>query len=210
MNASSASSLGIDALAPRKRGWSVQRKGLRAPISQDPVDDCADLYRGLQLLASHELPPLGVHVVSRRRGYFHHGIYVGDGKVVHYGGLNGGLRRGPLEETSFSRFSLGQPVWIRRGRSTLFDREEVIRRARSRVGEDRYRVLTNNCEHFCEWCLRGKPRSYQVDRWFSWLQRGVRTMTALFAGSSLARLDPGAGAPTVMRPGRSLLTPELS
>jgi hypothetical protein len=58
------------------------------------------------------------------------------------------------------------------------------------VGEDRYRVLTNNCEHFCEWCLRGEARSYQVDRWFSWLQRGVHTMTALFAGSSLTRLDP--------------------
>jgi hypothetical protein len=168
----------------------VQRYGLRAPISPDPADDCGDLYRGDLLLASHELPPLGVHVVSRRRGYFHHGIYVGDGKVVHYGGLNGGLRRGPLQETSFSRFSLGQPVWIRRGHSTVFDRQEVVRRARSRVGEDRYRVLTNNCEHFCEWCLRGEARSYQVDRWFSWLQRGVHTMTALFAGSSLTRLDP--------------------
>jgi hypothetical protein len=45
-------------------------------------------------------------------------------------------------------------------------------------------------EHLCECCLRGEPRSYQVDRWFSWLQRAVHTMTALFAGSSLARLDP--------------------
>ena len=40
---------------------------------------------------------------------------------------------------------------------------EVIRRARSRVGEDCYRLLTNNCEHFCEWCLRGEHRSYQVE-----------------------------------------------
>ena len=168
----------------------MQRYGSRAPISADAADDCGELYRGDLLLASNELPPLGVHVVSRRRGYLHHGIYVGDGKVVHYRGLNGSLRRGPLEETSFSRFSLGQPVWIRRGHSTLFAREEVVRRARSRVGEDRYRVLTNNCEHFCEWCLRGEPRSYQVDQWFSWLQRGVRTMSALFAGSAPARLDP--------------------
>jgi Lecithin retinol acyltransferase len=27
---------------------------------------------------------------------------------------------------------------------------EVMRRARSRLGEDRYRLLSNNCEHFCE------------------------------------------------------------
>jgi hypothetical protein len=169
----------------------VQRYGSHAPLSPLPTGDRGELSRGDLLLASNELPPSGVHVISRRRGYLHHGIYVGDGKVVHYGGLAWGLRRGPLEETSFSRFSLGQPVWIRRGHATCFAREEVVRRARSRLGEDRYRVLTNNCEHFCEWCLRGEPRSYQVDRWFSWLQRGVRTMSVLFAVSSLARLGPG-------------------
>jgi hypothetical protein len=27
-------------------------------------------------------------------------------------------------------------------------------RARSRLGESRYRLLTNNCEHFCSWALR--------------------------------------------------------
>ena len=45
--------------------------------------------------------------------------------------------------------------------------QEVIRRARSRVGENRYRVLSNNCEHFCEWCLRGESRSYQVECFLS-------------------------------------------
>ena len=38
--------------------------------------------------------------------------------------------------------------------------------------------------------LRGEARTHQVDRWLSWLQRGLRTMTAVFAGSSLSRLDP--------------------
>jgi hypothetical protein len=32
----------------------------------------------------------------------------------------------------------------------------------SRVGENRYRLLTNNCEHFCNWCLWGKSYSEQV------------------------------------------------
>jgi hypothetical protein len=40
---------------------------------------------------------------------------------------------------------------------------EVVRRARMRLGENRYNVLTNNCEHFCEWRVRGEHRSYQVD-----------------------------------------------
>ena len=40
---------------------------------------------------------------------------------------------------------------------------EVIARARSRLGEKKYRLLTNNCEHFCEWALHGIARSFQVE-----------------------------------------------
>ena len=32
-------------------------------------------------------------------------------------------------------------------------------------------ILTNNCEHLCEWRVQGEHRSYQVDRWLSWLLR---------------------------------------
>jgi len=38
-----------------------------------------------------------------------------------------------------------------------------VRRARSRLGEKRYRLLTNNCEHFVEWCLHDLPRSFQAE-----------------------------------------------
>jgi hypothetical protein len=110
---------------------------------------------------------LGAHVVTPRCGYLHHGIYVGGGKVVHYAGLARGLRRGPIEEISLAGFTDGHTVWTRSNAPPHFDRCEVIRRARSRVGEDRYRLLSNNCEHFCEWCLRGEHRSYQVDAWLA-------------------------------------------
>jgi hypothetical protein len=36
-------------------------------------------------------------------------------------------------------------------------------RARSRLGEARYRALSNNCEHLCEWCIYGEHRSRQVE-----------------------------------------------
>jgi hypothetical protein len=108
-------------------------------------------------------PPLGAHMVTPRRGYTHHGIYVGEGRVVQYGGLSWGLRRGPVEEVRLSQFSQGHPVCVRVEGSHWFDQHEVVRRARLRLGEDRYSVLTNNCEHFCEWCVRGRHRSYQVD-----------------------------------------------
>ena len=108
-------------------------------------------------------PPPGSHLVTPRRGYLHHGIYVGDGKVVHYAGLACGLHRGPVEEVPLNRFAHGRPVWVKSHAASNFECQDVIERARSRVGENCYQLLTNNCEHFCEWCLRGQHRSYQIE-----------------------------------------------
>lgn len=57
---------------------------------------------------------------------------------------------------------------------------EVARRARSRLGENRYNLLTNNCEHFCEWCVRGEHRSYQVDELIVGYLRAWHRMIAAF------------------------------
>lgn len=125
--------------------------------------NCGGLRPRDQALEAGREPPLGAHVVTPRHGCTHHGIYVGRGHVVHYAGLARGLRRAPVEEVPLSRFSHGRLTLIRIDEFGWKDRAEVVGRARSRLGEDRYHVLTNNCEHFCEWCLRGEPRSYQVD-----------------------------------------------
>jgi lecithin:retinol acyltransferase len=101
-------------------------------------------------------------MVSPRRGYTHHGIYVGGGRVVQYGGLCRGLRRGPVEEVVVSQFAQGRSIYVRLADSRRFGSEEVVRRARSRLGENSYNVITNNCEHFCEWCVHGEHQSYQV------------------------------------------------
>ena len=121
--------------------------------------------------------PLGAHVVTPRGAYVHHGIYVGNGRVVHYGGLVHGLRAGPIEAVSIEQFTQGRTVRILLASPTCFSSAEIVQRALSRIGEDRYHVLTNNCEHFCEWCLCGKHRSYQVDRWLSWPLRALERMT---------------------------------
>ena len=107
--------------------------------------------------------PLGSHITTPRRGYLHHGIYVGGGNVVHYSGSSRGLYAGPVEEIPLDRFARGRPIWVEVHTFIRFDPGEVIQRARSRVGENHYRVFSNNCEHFCEWCLHGEQRSYQVE-----------------------------------------------
>ena len=44
----------------------------------------------------------------------------------------------------------------------LYSPEETVARARSRIGETGYNLLTNNCEHFAIWCKTGISESMQV------------------------------------------------
>jgi hypothetical protein len=108
--------------------------------------------------------PLGAHLTTSRRGYTHHGVYVGGGRVVHYSGFSAFWQCGPVEEVSLPRFSAGHAVRIVVDPRSVFSPEEIVRRARSRLGENDYRLLTNNCEHFCNWCLDGVSHSAQVER----------------------------------------------
>src|SRR5260221_6886140 len=88
-------------------------------------------------------PVPGTHLVASRRGYTHHGIYVGRGMVVHYAGLSGLLRSGPVEEGTIRRFSMGRPVGIVRERESTYSPQEIVLRARSRLGENEDEGLPN-------------------------------------------------------------------
>jgi len=113
-------------------------------------------------------------------GYTHHGIYAGEGKVIHYGALLYSMIRRPVEEVSLATFAEGRPVFVVTHAEGAFEVAEILRRARSRLGEKHYRLLTNNCEHFVEWCLHDVHRSFQVQtalefpRWF-----GERILAAM-------------------------------
>jgi hypothetical protein len=135
----------------------------------------------IQLLARGEEPALGAHLVTPRLGFAHHGIYVGAGRVVHYGSFAAGWQRRPVEEVSLERFTRGYSLSVRVHAVAAFEGEHVVRRARSRMGEDSYRLLTNNCEHFCEWCWHGEHRSYQVERMRELPRRLVHGAAALAA-----------------------------
>jgi hypothetical protein len=162
---------------------TARRIGRRAPARVRISNPEHPRYRELQasdrLLAGDQEPPMGAHVVTLRRGFTHHGIYVGRGAVVQYGGLARGLRKAPVEEVLLTEFADGYPVWVRSEGSRRFDGDAVVSRARSRLGEDRYSVLKNNCEHFCEWCIRGEPHSYQVNEWLSRPWRALKLTIGL-------------------------------
>ena len=121
----------------------------------------------------------GAHLVSEREGYVHHGIYAGNGRVIHYGGFHHSTRRCPVECISLRRFAANKGVRVQPEPDALYTGMTVVERARSRLGEDRYKLLTNNCEHFCTWCVRGVGRSEQVRRGLRNPWMGIRTLFAL-------------------------------
>lgn len=140
---------------------------------------------------------IGTHLVTDRLWYTHHGLYVGAGKVVHYSGLSRSLRRGPVHEVTLAEFAHGHPIRVRQSPGAKFHGGEAVRRAYSRIGEDQYRVTSNNCEHFCMWCLYGESRSEQIDVWRFWVRsaawfKGV-TLPTVAASLSASVLRAGFG-----------------
>lgn len=106
---------------------------------------------------------VGDHLVSPRIGYSHHGIYIGDGQVIHYSGFANGISSGEIEISSLDEFSRGNDINIKEHLIRTYDPEESVSRAFSRLGEDWYNVLLNNCEHFVTWCIVGIHSSSQVN-----------------------------------------------
>jgi uncharacterized caspase-like protein len=137
--------------------------------------------------------PTGAHLVTPRGWYEHHGIYAGAGRVVHYAGYCHGLHTGPVEEVRLDEFCQGQAFAIRDHAASPYTPSEIVERARSRIGERRYDLLANNCEHFCEWAIMGRASSVQVERFLksplALLRRIVgpiaRRLAAVVLGSAL-------------------------
>tara|TARA_Y100000739_G_scaffold86748_1_gene73998 strand:+ start:1127 stop:1762 length:636 start_codon:yes stop_codon:yes gene_type:complete len=118
--------------------------------------------------------------VPRRHGLFnHHGIDLGDGTVAHY--LEGRkILRSPVSE-----FSQGEVVSVL-DHADASPAGVTLRRAMSRLGEQNYNLLFNNCEHFATWCKTGRHRSEQVDSVIDRARQWSRQMpSALLSGLDL-------------------------
>lgn len=114
--------------------------------------------------------------------YSHYGVYVGDNKVIHYSGAESDfsgkktVRYGTMDEFLSGQkefFELVFPDIHKRPEKEaryetqslkyhLYSPEETVKRAESRLGEDKYNLALNNCEHFAIWCKTGISESYQV------------------------------------------------
>ena len=94
--------------------------------------------------------------------YQHHGIDCGDGTVIHY--------RKPsevIERTSLAVFSRGNSILVKEYiKGFCFVPDVVVSRAKSRLHEQQYNLLFNNCEHFATWCKTGINDSKQIRDFF--------------------------------------------
>lgn len=123
----------------------------------------------------------GDHIYISCGTYTHHGIDCGDGTAIHY---TGERLKGIICRTSMDVFSSGKEIFVRQ--YLLHDMPDiVIKRAESRVNEDKYDLIFNNCEHFATWCKTGKQKSEQVNR------------VAATTGSAAGMAASGAGIYTM-------------
>jgi hypothetical protein len=106
--------------------------------------------------------PLGAHLIVKHFGYSHHGIYVGKGRVIHYSGFAHLFKKHPIEITSLQKFAHGKKITIRHYSTPKYSGRAVVRRMRSRMHENNYHLIINNCEHLCSWAITGIESSPQV------------------------------------------------
>jgi Lecithin retinol acyltransferase len=106
----------------------------------------------------------GDHLVTPRVGYTHHGIYIGNGKVIHYGGIGKKKLGGSIRVSTLQEFSQGHGYRVKKHWFRRYSPHQTVERAYSRMRENKYNVLLNNCEQFVTWCLFGVCSSSQINR----------------------------------------------
>jgi len=95
----------------------------------------------------------------------HYGIVSSDNTIIHYSGLVGKAR---VEEVTVREFSSGKNIYVDKSFHS-YNADAAIKKARSRIGEENYCVLNNNCEDFVVWCTGCKKREHQIPRLVSGL-----------------------------------------
>lgn len=108
-------------------------------------------------------PKSGDHIRVFRGFYWHHGIYIGRGRVVHFSGEPVAKRDAAVRETTLRHFLADGDGEVVVHNDDCFPRRVTARRARSRIGTRGYDLALNNCEHFAWWCKTGHSRSKQVE-----------------------------------------------
>ncbi len=174
--------------------------------------------------ASHRFS-LGDHLRVWRGYFWHHGVYVGDDRMVQFGGGIFDKRHACVEEVGLSDFLQGgrvevvpkQQKWIGLwgvGRWHLppaLPPEEIVGRARwlaARRFEGTYNLVGRNCETIALWCVCNFAESLQRQR-FQSINASVAVVIALTYAHLDGRSRLPAWAPWAMLALIAVRTPLL-
>lgn len=92
----------------------------------------------------------------------HHGIDLGDGTVIEYGGKGTGYMS--IRRVSREEFISRGPCFVKDyPAGTTLAPWQTVQLAWTRLREQRYDLFNNNCEHLAHWCKTGRPYSGQIE-----------------------------------------------
>ena len=117
-----------------------------------------------------ELKP-GDHIRFKYKSFYHHGLYEGDGMVIHFAGPSMEQLVEPdlvtVRRDTLDDFGAGRNIEVRK--YTFAEKlkknpvSKTLKLAEARLGEKGYDIIYNNCEHFVNACVFGKAYSTQID-----------------------------------------------
>lgn len=126
----------------------------------------------------------GDHLRVDFQWYQHHGISLGDGRVVHFGRGVFDIENACVEVVTEQEFSAGRPIALVDS-PIEFERSVVVERALDRVGERGYELFENNCEHFANWCRSGQSKSPQASAFETVIRQSAAAGTRATLGRQL-------------------------
>ena len=86
-----------------------------------------------------------------------------------------------------------------------FDRDLVLSKAQSKIGEEQYNLVTNNCEHFAMWCITGRSSCDQINKGLEMVNEEVGqrlvSKVATRAEAKIAGCSPSHTGRVIMKTG---------
>lgn len=115
-------------------------------------------------------PKMGQIIRTRVSFYYHYGIFVSEDEVIQFGlPTDPGKSAEQIKVLVSDIYTFLNGGELETAKPTLAEKktmrkpEEIIKTARSRIGEGGYDILHHNCEHFVNECAFGKSNSRFLD-----------------------------------------------
>lgn len=115
-------------------------------------------------------PKMGQIIRTRVSFYYHYGIFVSEDEVIQFGlPTDPGKSADQIKVLVSDIYTFLNGGELETAKPTLAEKktmrkpEEIVKTARSRIGEGGYDILHHNCEHFVNECAFGKSNSSFLD-----------------------------------------------